>query len=125
MTDEPQKHGLIYRRIVGALTFSVAGLKRAWSEESFRVEVLLLIPLVPLGFWLGDTTLEKLVLVLSLVAVCIVELLNTSVEIAIDRISLDKHPLSKEAKDVGSAAVFVTMLCAALVWGAILLPRLA
>lgn len=117
--------GLLHRRLVGALKYSLAGLRRAWQEESVRVQVILLLILFPLGWWLGDSMLEKLLLVLCLVAVIIVELLNTAVEIAIDRISEERHPLSKQAKDVGSAAVFLAMMCVVLVWGAILIPRLA
>ena len=122
---DPQDHGrgLLYRRLVGALRYSLDGLARAWQEESVRVQAVLLLVLFPLGWWLGANTVEKLLLVLSLLAVIIVELLNTAVEIAVDRISTERHPLSKQAKDVGSAAVFIAMMCTLLVWGAILLPR--
>ena len=116
--------GLLYRRLVGALKYSLAGLQRAWQEESVRVQVVLLAILFPLGWWLGNSIPEKLLLVLPLLAVIIVELLNTAIEITIDRISEDRHPLSKEAKDVGSAAVFLAMMCVILVWAAILVPRL-
>lgn len=120
---DDSNRGLLYRRLVGALRYSLAGLHRAAHEESVRVQLVLLLFLFPLGWWLGETTPEKLLLVLSLVAVIIVELLNTAVEITVDRISGERHPLSKQAKDVGSAAVFVAMLCVLLVWGSILLPR--
>ncbi|MGB7299011.1 MAG: diacylglycerol kinase [Burkholderiaceae bacterium] len=121
--NHSEDRGLLYRRLIDASSYSLAGLKRAWKEESIRVEVVLLIPLFPLGWWLGSGTTEKLLLVLSLVTVILVELLNTAIEIAIDRISDEEHPLSKDAKDVGSAAVLIAMLCVLLVWGSILLPR--
>lgn len=115
--------GIIYRRLNGALKFSLQGLKRSWQEESIRVQIALLVILFPLALWLGNTVTERLLLSLSLFAVIIVELLNTAIEVAIDRISTEKHPLSKEAKDLGSAAVFLTMMCVVFVWAMIFIPR--
>lgn len=114
---------LLTRRLVGALRFSLAGLGRGWSEEAFRVEVVLATVLIPLGFWLGSSPVERILMVGSVVFVMIVELLNTAVEVAIDRISTDRHPLSKHAKDLGSAAVLLAMLLVPLTWGLILFGR--
>jgi diacylglycerol kinase (ATP) len=115
--------GIVYRRLNAALRFSLQGLKRSWQEESIRVQVLLLAILFPLAMWLGNSIAERLLLSLCLFAVIIVELLNTAIEVAIDRISSEKHQLSKEAKDLGSAAVFLTMMCVIFVWAMILIPR--
>jgi diacylglycerol kinase (ATP) len=115
--------GIVYRRLNAALRFSLQGLKRSWQEESIRVQTLLLVVLLPLALWLGNTIAERLLMSLCLFAVIIVELLNTAIEVAIDRISTEKHPLSKEAKDLGSAAVFVSMMCVVFVWAMILIPR--
>ncbi len=114
---------LLYRRLNAALRFSIAGLKRSWQEESIRVQFVLLLVLLPLGLWLGNTTAERLFLSLSLFAVIIVELLNTAIEITVDRISSERHQLSKEAKDVGSAAVFLAMMCVVFIWAIVLVPR--
>jgi len=115
--------GLLYRRLNAALRFSLQGLKRSWQEESIRVQAVLLVILLPLALWLGNSIAEKLLLSLCLFAVIIVELLNTAIEVAIDRISTEKHQLSKEAKDLGSAAVFLAMMCVVFVWAMILIPR--
>jgi len=115
--------GIVYRRLNAALRFSLQGLKRSWQEESIRVQVVLLVILFPLALWLGNSIVERLLLSLCLFAVIIVELLNTGIEVAIDRISTEKHPLSKDAKDLGSAAVFLTMICVVFTWAMILIPR--
>jgi diacylglycerol kinase (ATP) len=111
-----------WRRLVNATGYSWAGLKAAWrNEEAFRQEGLLCAALVPLALWLGDSAVERALLMGSLLLVVIVELLNSGIEAAVDRISLERHELSGRAKDIGSAAVFVALLNAALIWLLILL----
>jgi diacylglycerol kinase (ATP) len=95
----------------------------AFQEESaFRQELTLLIVLAPIAFFLPITPLEKCGLIASLIMVLVVELLNSSVEAAIDRISFEHHDLSKRAKDFGSAAVMLTLIIAALLWITICTP---
>lgn len=111
-------------RIHHAAVNSICGLRAAWQTESaFRQEVALAAVMLPLALWLGRTWTERALLVGSVLLVLIVELLNTAVEYAVDRVSLERHDLSKTAKDLGSAAVLLTLLLCALVWAAVLLPR--
>lgn len=111
------------RRIVQALFNSVSGLADAWRLESaFRQELLLAAVLIPAACWVHVTRAERALLIISVLSVLIVELLNSSVEAAIDRISLDRHRLSRTAKDLGSAAVLVTLILLGAVWALILLP---
>jgi diacylglycerol kinase (ATP) len=117
------KKGLI--RIVHALFNSLAGLQDAWRNESaFRQEVILAVILVPVACFVNVSNAERAILIGSVLLVMIVELLNTGVEAAIDRISFDHHSLSKRAKDIGSAAVFVSLVLCAIVWFLILPPAL-
>lgn len=99
----------------------MAGLRVAWGEEAFRIEAFLVLALVPLAIWLGENAVEQVLMIASLLIVMIVEVLNTAVEKTIDRISTDRHPLSGQAKDLGSAAVMIALVMAALVWAALLL----
>jgi len=118
------KTGLV--RILHAFFNSLAGLADAWRHESaFRQEILIAVVLVPVAFLVPVTPAERAILILAVALVLIVELLNSSVEAAIDRISFDQHSLSKRAKDIGSAAVFVSLALLLLVWGVILVPRFA
>lgn len=118
------KRGL--RRIRDAAGYSAAGLASAWrTEEAFRQEVALAVLLVPLALWLGPSPLERVLLLGSWLLVMIVEILNTAVEAAIDRIGDERHPLSGQAKDLGSAAVFLSLVLAALVWGTVAWQRFA
>lgn len=111
-------------RITAAFFNSMQGFKASWvHEEAFRQEVYLFVVAAPLALWLGDNSLEKALLVGSLLLVLIVELLNTGIEIVVDRISFERHELSGRAKDVGSAAVLLSLLLAGIVWMAVLLPR--
>jgi diacylglycerol kinase (ATP) len=111
-------------RIHAAFFNSLKGFKATWiHEEAFRQEVYLFIIGAPLGFWLGETGVEKLLLVGSIIIVMIVELLNTGIEIVVDRISFERHELSGRAKDVGSAAVLSSLVFAGLAWGLILIPK--
>ncbi len=118
------KRGL--RRLLDAAGYSAAGLAVAWrGEEAFRQEVLMAVVLVPLALWLGQSNLERMLLVASWLVVMIVEILNTAVEATVDRISDEQHRLSGQAKDLGSAAVFLSLLLAALVWGTVAWERFA
>lgn len=112
------------RRILTAFGFSMAGFRECFRhEEAFRQEVYVLLLLVPLGLWLGHGPIERALLVSSLLIVPIVELLNSAVEANVDRVGLEKHELSRRAKDIASAAVFLSIVLAALVWALILIPR--
>ena len=115
------KTGLV--RIVHAFFNSCAGLADAFRHESaFRQEILLAAILVPTAFWVRVTAVERALLIATVLLVMIVELLNTGVEVAIDRISYERHSLSKRAKDIGSAAVLVALLLMAVVWGLVAGP---
>jgi diacylglycerol kinase (ATP) len=112
------------RRVVQALFNSFAGLADAWRGESaFRQELLLAAVLIPVACWVHVTRIERAALIASVLLVLIVELLNSSVEAAIDRISFDRHRLSRQAKDLGSAAVLVALVLLAVVWAMVLLYR--
>ena len=105
--------------------YSVEGLKGAWRNEgSFRQEVLAAVVLIPLACFAPVTPVECVLLVASVLLVMVVELLNSAIEAAIDRISLDRHPLAKRAKDTGSAAVLLSIVLALVVWAGILGPQL-
>jgi len=106
-----------------ALGYSLAGLRAAWRHESaFRQELLVALIVIPLGLWLGQGGVEKALLAGSWVLVLIVELLNSAIEAVVDRIGAERHELAGRAKDLGSAAVLLTILLAILIWGLILLP---
>ena len=108
-------------RIARALVYSLQGLRAAWRDEAaFRQELLLALVLVPIALWLPATLTQKALLLACVALVLITELLNSAVESAIDRISNDPHSLSKKAKDIGSAAVFVSLVNLAVVWGLVL-----
>lgn len=110
------------KRLVNAVFFSIAGFKATWQhEEAFRQEVVLFLVTTPLALWLGQSTIEKLLLIGSVVLVLLVELLNSAVEAAIDRIGFERHELSGRAKDIGSAAVMLSLIWAAATWAFILL----
>jgi diacylglycerol kinase (ATP) len=107
-------------RIVQAFLSSLAGLADAWRHESaFRQEVVLALVLLPFAMWVRVSVAERCLLVSTVLLVLVVELLNSGVEAAIDRIGLDRHDLSKRAKDLGSAAVLVALVLLVLVWGTI------
>jgi diacylglycerol kinase (ATP) len=116
----PQKGRTGFSRMWHATGFSIAGLRAGWEEAAFRLEACLAFVMVPLAFWLGRSWVEVALLAGSVLLVLIVELLNTAVESAIDRIGLERHVLSKRAKDMGSAAVMLSLLIAAGIWGAAL-----
>ena len=113
------------RRILAAFRYSAAGLRSAWhNEHAFRQELAVVVPGSIVALLLPLPPLHKLLLiaVLVLVLVLIVELLNSAIEAAVDRVSLDRHPLSKTAKDFGSAAVMLAFALAFATWAVIVLP---
>ena len=108
-----------------AFLWSMQGLRATWEvESSFRLEVYLFVVLAPLGLWLGQTGVERVLLVGCLMAVLVVEVLNSAVEAVVDRWGPEHHELAGRAKDMGSAAVFLADLIVLLCWGLILGPRL-
>ncbi|MBW8470870.1 MAG: diacylglycerol kinase [Thiobacillus sp.] len=120
---QKQRTGLA--RMWHAFGYSMAGLRAGWHETAFRQEALAAMVLVPLSFWLGRNWVEVTLLAGSVVLVMVVELLNTSIETAIDRIGPEWHDLSKRAKDMGSAAVLLSLLVCTGVWSAALWTALA
>jgi diacylglycerol kinase (ATP) len=121
---KPGNTGL--RRILRATVYSAQGFAHAWRHEAaFRQEALLSLALMPVALWLGRTVTERAALVGVLLIVLIVEFLNSAVEAAIDRHGSEHHELSGRAKDLGSAAVFVSLMLVLLVWGAIAWERFA
>jgi diacylglycerol kinase (ATP) len=113
-----------WRRIARAFGYSMQGFKACYAgEEAFRQEVWASVPLMPLGLWLGETPLERAVLVGSLLIVLIVELLNSAIEANVDRIGPERHELSARAKDIASAAVFSSIVLAVVVWALLLVPK--
>jgi diacylglycerol kinase (ATP) len=109
------------KRLANAFTYSVAGTLAAFKhEDAFRQEVILSIILIPLAIYLGQTAIEQALMIGSILLIIIVELLNSSVEATVDRISVKRHKLSKRAKDIGSAAVFFSLVNASVIWFLIL-----
>ena len=104
------------RRLLDATRYSLHGFRAALSEAAFRQELAAAVVLIPLGLYLGNSAVARALLVGSVVLVLIVELVNSALEAAVDRISVEDHALSKRAKDIGSAAVMVSLLTAATVW---------
>ncbi len=110
------------RRVWNALHYSLAGLRAAYRhEDAFRQEVWLAAVLIPIALLLPVTGVERALMIACVLLVVIVELLNSAIEAAIDRIGLENHDLSKRAKDIGSASVLVTLLMTAVVWACVLL----
>jgi diacylglycerol kinase (ATP) len=113
-----------WRRIWNATIYSIKGLKAAWRNESaFRQESAIVLVLLPAAFWVGDTLTQRALLIFSILVVLMVELLNSAIEITIDRIGSEHHELSGTAKDLGSAAVMISLLAAGVVWGLIVWER--
>ncbi len=114
MADQGQ---LGLQRIINAWGFSIAGFRACFKhEQALRQEVYALIPLIPMGLWLGNDGVERALLLFSLLLVPLVELLNSAVEAVVDRIGSERHELSGRAKDIGSAAVFLSIDMPAAVW---------
>ncbi len=110
------------KRLITACRYSAQGFKTCYqSEAAFRLEVWLALVLLPLGYYLGQSPIEKVLLIGPIFIVLIAEMLNSAIEAAIDRISLDKHQLSGFAKDVASAAVSLALIFFVLTWSIILL----
>jgi diacylglycerol kinase (ATP) len=113
------------RQIYLAFTWSMKGLRACFRHEaSFRLEVFLAVVVIPLGLWLGQGAIEKLVLVTFPVLVLSAELLNSAIEAVVDKVSPEFHELAGRAKDMGSAAVFLLMMMVLVSWGMIIGPRL-
>ena len=119
----PQKTRTGINRIFHAGGYSIEGLQAGWGETAFRQEAITAIVLIPLAFWLGRSWVETSLLAGSVLLVMIVELLNTGIETAIDRIGPEWHALSKRAKDMGSAAVLLSLLLCGGIWLAALWQR--
>ena len=112
------------RRIFKAAVWSFQGLRAAWlHESSFRLEVYLSVIFAPLAVWLGHTSVERVLMIGSLLLVLAMELANSAIEAVIERYGPEHHELAGRAKDMGSAAVFVLMMNVLLCWGLILVPR--
>lgn len=111
-----------WRRLFNATGYSAAGFAWAWRQEAaFRLELVLALMLAPLGLALGDSGIERALLVGSLLLVLVVELINSSIEAVVDRVGIDRHVLAGAAKDLGSAAVFVTLMNVVVVWALVLM----
>jgi diacylglycerol kinase (ATP) len=122
MPESPHKGKTGLRRIVNAFCYSIDGLKAALEHEhAFRQEVVLAAVLIPLALWLPASGIGKALMIGSVLLVLIVELLNSGVEAVVDRVSLENHVLAKRAKDVGSAAVMLSLVNVAVVWALVLL----
>ena len=122
-TSPPQKGRQGLARLVNAAGYSAAGLRAAFRHEAaFREEVVLACVLVPLALAAPVANSGKALLIGSMLLVLIVELLNSAIETVVDRVSTDQHPLSKRAKDIGSAAVMLALINAAVVWLLVLWP---
>lgn len=120
---KPRETG--WRHLVHSTRYSLKGFKAAfYNEAAFRQEAVLCLLLLPLAGWVGETPIEWLLLIGSCVAVLIVELLNSAVETVVDRIGPEHHVLSGRAKDIGSAAVMLSLLMAGLTWALLLWQRL-
>lgn len=113
------------KRVYNAFFYSMAGLASAWKNEAaFRQESIIAIVLLPVAFWLGQSVSQIGLLILSIFIVLIVELLNSAIEAAVDRISDEHHSLSKQAKDIASAAVFLSLVLFAIIWGFVIFEQL-
>lgn len=118
-----KKTGL--RRVINATGYSLCGLKSAWqTEAAFRQEALLMVILLPMAILLGKNGVERALLISVCLVVLIAELLNSAIEAVVDRIGLEHHPLAGAAKDLGSAAVFVSLVMVVMVWGLVLFDSL-
>ena len=110
------------RRLINAFGYSLEGFAAAFKhEDAFRQEVFLAIILIPLAVYLGQSPVERVLMIGSVLLVLIVELLNSAIEAAVDHTSTEHHALAKQAKDIGSAAVFIALIIVAVVWGGVLL----
>lgn len=110
-------------RILNAIRYSWEGFGAAWKNEAaFREELLLAVITIPLAFYLGKTGVERGLMVGAILLILIVEILNSGLEAVVDKASPEKHELAKRAKDMGSAAVFLSIINAAVIWACVLWP---
>ena len=117
MIERPDKKTGGLARLARAFRSTWQGFQAAWRhEEAFRLECLLALVLVPLGLWLGKNGVERALLVGPVFALLAIELVNSAVEATVDRIGIERHPLSGLAKDLGSAAVFVAFVVIGSTW---------
>jgi diacylglycerol kinase (ATP) len=115
MMNKPGRSGA--SRILDAYKYSLKGLRAAWEyEEAFRQESMLAMVMLPMAFWLGTNATERMLLIITVMIVIITELINSALEAVVDRISTEHHELSGQAKDIGSAAVMLSMLLCLLCW---------
>ena len=115
-----------FKRIFSAVFYSIDGFRAAWKHEhAFRQELMIAVPGIVSAFFLPVTSLERLALIAVLLLVLIIELLNSAIEAVVDRVSLDRNPLSKNAKDLGSAAVMLAFFLALATWGSLVGPLIA
>lgn len=122
--NSPYKGKTGLKRILNAFRYSCSGLKEAYrNEDAFRQEVLLAAILLPLAFWVSPEVIERALMIGSVLLLLIIELLNSAIEAAVDRVSLDDHPLSKRAKDIGSAAVFISIINLTVVWSLVMFGK--
>lgn len=121
---DPRKARTGLRRIWYATGYSLQGLRAGWGEPAFRQEAIAALVLLPLAFWLGRGWVEVALLAGSVLLVMVIELLNTAIETVVDRIGPEWHDLSKRAKDMGSAAVLLSLLLALGIWTAAVAQRL-
>ena len=121
----PQKSRTGLQRVWHATLYSLAGLRAGWTEAAFRQEAIAAIAMLPVGLWLGQNWVERALLTGSVLLVLIVELLNSGIEASIDRVGLQWHALSKRAKDLGSAAVMLSLVFCLGVWIAAIWQRIS
>lgn len=119
--QSPYKGKTGLRRLINAFGYSLEGFKAAYKhEDAFRQEVLLAVILIPLALWMPLLAINKALMIASVLLVIIVELLNSAIEATVDRISLENHDLAKRAKDIGSAAVLVSLINIVVVWSLVI-----
>ena len=113
----PYKGKTGFKRLMNAVGYSIAGTLAAFKHEhAFRQEVALAVVLTPVALYFGETAIDQALMISSLLFIIVVELLNSSIEATVDRISVKHHKLAKRAKDIGSAAVFFSLINAAVIW---------
>ena len=121
LKESPHKGKTGLKRVWNAFFYSLEGFGAAWKhEDAFRQESLLAMVLIPLAFFLTELPLERALMVASVLLVLIVELVNSAIEATVDRISLENHALAKRAKDIGSAAVLISLINVLVIWGLVL-----
>lgn len=121
--ESPYKGKTGLRRLWNAFGYSLAGFRAAYKhEDAFRQEIHLAVILIPLALWLPATHIGKALMIGSVLLVIMIELLNSAIEATVDRISLENHDLAKRAKDIGSAAVLVSLINVAVTWALVLIP---